>query len=130
MVAGDQHDRRLGQRLAKPLELAEGEDDGGVGRANGVKQIPGHHHDLGARGDNAVHGRPERLGDVRFALVDAGGGLAMILPRPEVRVGDMGELHGVENAGAGPPWQVADCRLDQPTGSGGRRHLADSPTRL
>ena len=49
----------------------------------------------------AVDRRPERLGDVGFALVDAVGGLAMVLPRPEVRVGDVGELHGVENGAPG-----------------------------
>ena len=54
VIAGDQHDRRLGQRLAQPLELAEREDDGGVGRADGVEQVAGHDDGVGARRDDAV----------------------------------------------------------------------------
>jgi hypothetical protein len=71
-----------------------------------VEEIARHDDGVGPRGDDAVHGRPERLGNVGFALVDAVGGLAMILPRPEMRVGDMGELHGVENGAAGASWQA------------------------
>ena len=35
----------------------------------------------------------EGLGDVGLALIDAGGGLPVVLPDAEVRVGDMGEFH-------------------------------------
>ncbi len=93
VVAGDEHDRRAGQRLAEPLELPEGEDDRGVGRADGVEQIPGHDDRVRARRDDVVHRQAEGVRDVGLALIDAGGGLPVVLPDAEVRVGDMGEFH-------------------------------------
>ena len=93
MVAGDQHDRRVGQRLAQPLELAEGEDDRGVGRADRVEEVAGHDDRVGPRRDDAVDRRAEGVGDVGLALIDAGGRLPVVLPDAEVRVGDVGEFH-------------------------------------
>ena len=93
MIAGDEHDRRAGQRLAEPLELPEREDDRGVGRADGVEEIAGHDDRVRARGDHAVDRQAEGVRDVGLALIDAGGGLPVVLPDAEVRVGDMGELH-------------------------------------
>ena len=43
--------------------------------------------------DHAVDGEPERLGDVRLALVDAGRRLPMILPDAEVWIGDVRDFH-------------------------------------
>ena len=93
MIAGDEHDRRAGQRLAQPLELAEGEHDGGVGGTDRMEQIPGDDHEVRRRGDDAVHGEPKGEGHVGLALVDAGRGLAMVLPRPQVRVGQVSHFH-------------------------------------
>jgi hypothetical protein len=35
------------------------------------------------------------LGDVGFPLIDAARGLPVILPDSEMRIGDMGEFHGL-----------------------------------
>jgi hypothetical protein len=35
------------------------------------------------------------VGDVGLALVDAGGGLPMVLPDAEMRIGDVGEFHTI-----------------------------------
>ena len=56
VIAGDQHDRRAGQRLAKPLELPEGEDDRGVGGPDGMEEIAGDDDGIGTGGDHAVDG--------------------------------------------------------------------------
>jgi hypothetical protein len=51
----------------------------------------------------------------------------MVLPRPEVRVGDVGELHGVENADVGAPSQGAGRECDRPRQAlEPTPHLADS----
>ena len=93
MIAGDQHDRGVRQRLAEPLELAEGEDDRGVGGADGVEQIAGDDDRVRARRDDAIDGQAEGVSDVGLALVDAGGGLPVVLPDAEMRIGDVGEFH-------------------------------------
>ena len=36
---------------------------------------------------------PEGVGDVGFPLVDARGGLAVVLAESQVGIGDMGEFH-------------------------------------
>ena len=100
VVAGDQHDRRVGQRLAQPLKLAEGEDDRRVGRADRMEQVAGHDDGVGARRDDAVDRGAEGLGDVGLALIDAGGGLTMVLPDAEMRIGDVGQFHS-RNVSAG-----------------------------
>ena len=93
VVAGDQHDRRVGQRLAEPLELAKGEDDRGIGRPDRVEQVAGHDDRVGPRLDHAVDGGAKGVGDIGLALVDAGGGLPMVLPDAEMGVGDVGQFH-------------------------------------
>ncbi len=82
-----------GKRLPEPLELPEGEDDRGVGGADGVEQVAGHDDRVGTRRDDAVDRDAERLGDVGLTLIDAGRGLSVVLPDAEVGIGDVGEFH-------------------------------------
>ena len=93
VVAGDQHDGGVRQRLAQALELPEREDDGGVGGADRVKQVAGHDHRVGPGGDHRVHRGTECVRDVGLALIDAGGGLAVVLTETEMRIGDVGQFH-------------------------------------
>ena len=93
MIAGDEDDRRVGQRLAQPLELMEGEDDRRVGGANGVEEVPGDDDGVGARRDHAVDRGAKGVRDVGFPLVDAARGLPVVLPDAEMGIGDMGEFH-------------------------------------
>ena len=88
-----EHDRRVGQRLAQPLELPEGEDDRRVGGADGVEEVAGDDDGVRARGDDPVHRQAEGAGDVGLALVDAGRGLAVILPNAQVGIGEVGQFH-------------------------------------
>lgn len=102
MVPGDQHYRSFGQCIPQTLKLAEREDDRGVGRANRVEEIAGYHDQIRCRGDHAVHGEPERARDIGLALVDARRRLAMVLPRPQVRVGEVSHFHTMECLAEGP----------------------------
>ncbi len=94
MVSGDEHDRSVGKRLAKPLELPEGEHDGGVGGPDGMKEISGDDYRVRPGGYHAVNGGAEGAGDVGFPLIDAGRGLPVVLPDAEVGVCDVGQFHG------------------------------------
>ena len=93
VIAGDQHDRRFGQRLAESLKLLEGEDDRGVGGSDGVEEVAGEDDRVRARGDDPVHGEPEGAGDVGLSLVDAGRDLTMVLPNSQVGIGEVGQSH-------------------------------------
>src|SRR5687768_14869015 len=94
MIPRDEYDRRVGQRLAKPLKLAEGKDYGRVGRADRVEEIAGNDDGIGRRGDDSVYGGAEGVGNIGFALIDAGRSLPVILPHAEMRIGDMSQFHG------------------------------------
>ena len=83
-----------GSRGPEPLELLEGEDDRGVRGADRMEQVAGDDDDIGARREDAVHRLPKRRGRVGLALVDAGRGLAVVLPEAEMEVGEVGEFHG------------------------------------
>ena len=123
VVARDEHDRRAGQRFPQALHLAEGEDDRGVGRANRVEEIAGHHDQVRCRGDHAVHREPERARDIGLALVDARRRLAMVLPRPQVRVGEVSHFHTMECLAEGPlikPWRRPNGQTRNELGHRGR----------
>ena len=47
----------------------------------------------GRERDHAVDRTPERLRDVRFALVDSGGRQPVVLPEAEMEVGEVYEAH-------------------------------------
>jgi hypothetical protein len=110
VVARDEHDRRPGQRLAQPLQLTEGENDGGVGGAHRVKEIARDEDQIRTRGDDPVHGEPEGAGHVGFALVDAGRSLAVVLARPEVGVGKVSHFHTWNVSPAGDLSRAGRCR--------------------
>ncbi len=94
MVAGDDDDRCAGaKRVPQPLELPECEDDRGIGRAHRVKQVTGDDDHVGTLCDDVVDHAAEGVGDVGFPLVDARGGLAVVLTDSEVGIRDMGEFH-------------------------------------
>ena len=93
MVAGDKNHRSLGQRVAEPLELAEGEDDRRVGRPHRVEQVARHDDRIGMGLDDGVDAGAKGVSDIGLALIDAGGSLPMVLPNAEVRVGDVGQFH-------------------------------------
>ncbi len=96
MVARDHYHRRIGERLANPLELPERKNDGEIGGPHRVEQITRDDDRVGPRGDDGIHRGAKRVRDVGLALVDAGRRLAIVLPEPEVQVGEMGDLHGGE----------------------------------
>jgi hypothetical protein len=58
-----------------------------------MKEIARDDDQLRPRLDHALDGQAERLGDIRLALVDAGGRLPVILPDAEVRIGDVRDFH-------------------------------------
>jgi hypothetical protein len=45
-----------------------------------VEEVAGDGDGIRSCGDDSVDRQPEGAGDIRLSLVDAGGGLAMILP--------------------------------------------------
>ena len=94
MVAGDQDNRGIGECVAKPLELPERKDDGVIGGPDRVKEIPGDDYRVRLGGNDTVNGGAEGLGDIGFALVDAGRSLPVVLPDAEVGVCDVGQFHG------------------------------------
>ena len=94
MVAGDENNRRVGEGLTQPLELPERKDDGVIGGAHGVKEVPSEDHSVRPAGDDAVDGGTKGLGDVCLPLVDATRGLPVVLPDSEMRIGDMSQFHG------------------------------------
>ena len=93
VIARDQHDRRAGQGFPQALQLAKGEHDRGIGRPHRVEEIARHDDEIRLRGNDAVDGEPERARDIGLALVDARRRLAMVLPRPQVRVGEVSHFH-------------------------------------
>ena len=126
MIPGDQDERRIGQLLAKPLELTEGEDDREIGRPDGVEQVSHDDHRIGAGGHHGVHRGAERVGDVGLALVDAGRGLTVVLPEAEVEVGEVGDLHGWR---MGPTALVLNGRNRSPASAPRFRGLTSSGPR-
>jgi hypothetical protein len=94
VVAGDEDYRRGRESFAQPLELPERKDDGGVGRANRMKEITGDDYNVRPRGNHAVDGSTESVSDVGFPLVDAARGLPVILPDSEMWIGDMSQFYG------------------------------------
>jgi hypothetical protein len=94
VISRNEHDGSVGQRLAESLELPEGEDDGEVGRPNGVEQVSGDNHRVGLGGNDAVDSGPEGPSDIEFALIDACRGLPVVLPDTQVGVCYVGQFHG------------------------------------
>ena len=60
---------------------------------DGMEEVAGDDDDVGASGDDALHRQAEGTCDVRLSLIDAGRGLAMVLPNPQVGVGEVSQSH-------------------------------------
>ena len=58
-----------------------------------MENVPGQHDQVGALSHQIVHRAPERIGDVRLALVATPGGLPLVLAESEVQVGEVSEFH-------------------------------------
>ena len=93
VVAGDEDDRRFGQRRDEPAELEEGVDDRLIGGADVVKDVARYHHQLRPQLDDPVDSHAERGGHVGFALVDPGWRQPLILPVTEVKIGEVNQAH-------------------------------------
>ena len=93
MVARDHHKGRVRQSGPQALELLEEEEDRGIRRPDGVKDIARQHDQVRALSDQIIYRAPERIGDIRLALVATPGGLPLVLAESEVQVGEVGEFH-------------------------------------
>jgi hypothetical protein len=93
VVAGNEDDRRLGQRLAQALKLLKGEENRGIGGPHRMEEVADHHDRVRTRRDDPVHRQPEGVGDIRLSLIDARGGLTMELPNTQVGIGEVGQSH-------------------------------------
>ncbi len=93
MVAGDHHDRRVGESGAQTMQMLEQEKDCGIGRADGVKDVAREYDQIRSLHEQVVHRPPERLGDVGLALIPPPGRLPVVLTKAEVQVGEVRELH-------------------------------------
>ncbi len=58
-----------------------------------MEEIAGYHDRVGARGEYAIHRLAEGHGGVGLALIDASGGLPMVLPEAEMQVGEVRDFH-------------------------------------
>ena len=93
MFSRNHDDRDGGEIGAEPLQLLEEEEDRGIRRPDGVKDIARQHDQVGALSYQIVHRAPERIGDICLALVATPGGLPLVLAESEVQVGEVGEFH-------------------------------------
>lgn len=59
-----------------------------------MEEISGNYNSIGLSRYDRIYGRAESLGDISFTLVDAAGGLPVVLPDAEVRVCKVGQFHG------------------------------------
>ena len=59
-----------------------------------MEEVTRHHYDIRSRGNHPVDCLAKRLRDIGFSLVDAAGGLPVVLPDAEVGVGDVRQFHG------------------------------------
>jgi hypothetical protein len=94
VIAGNKYDGCFGECFPKPLKLPKCKDDRGVGWPDGMEEIPSKDDDVRVSLDDAVDGRPECVGYIGFSLVNAVGGLPVVLPDAEVGVRDVGQFHG------------------------------------
>ena len=62
-----------------------------------MKDIAAHENDVGGDGNQFVDRARERRRDISLTLIDPGGGLPLILAKPQMQVGEMDEAHAVRN---------------------------------
>jgi len=59
-----------------------------------MEQVARKHNRVGARLDYAINSGAEGLRHIGFPLVDAGGGLPVVLPDPKMGIRDVSQFHG------------------------------------
>ncbi len=89
----EEHDGRLRQPHAQPLQLLKQEQDRRIGRPHRVEHVAGDDDQVRPLRQQVVHRAPECLGDVGLALVAPARRLPVELPEAEVEVREVGELH-------------------------------------
>ncbi len=98
VIAGDHHHGCVGQHLHEARELVKGVENRRIAGANGVKYVAGDEHQVGLQLDHLVDDAAQRQRDIRLTLVDAGGGLPLILSEAEVYVREVNQSHRVRIA--------------------------------
>ena len=93
VIAGDEDDHRVRQRLRQPRELNERVENRLIRRANGVKDVARENDDVRRQRDDAIDGRAKGRGDVGFPLIDAAGSQSLVLPVTEMQIGQMNQTH-------------------------------------
>jgi hypothetical protein len=93
VIARHHHDDRIRKRRREARELRERIDDRRVHRAHGVEHVAGDDDDVGRERDHAIDRTTERVGDIRFALIDSGWREPMVLPEAQMEVGEVYEAH-------------------------------------
>jgi len=86
VVAGYHHDPRLGQIRPQPAELDESVQNRWIRRPDGVKDVARDEDEIGFELDYLVDHPPHGGCDISLTLVDAGGGLSLVLPETEMYV--------------------------------------------
>ena len=92
MVPGNQNDGRPWKGDSEPGEFPVGRNDRSVRRAHLMEEVPGDEDEIDAFGNHPVDGSVEGQGDIQLALVRARGTQALVLPEPQVYVGQVGEF--------------------------------------
>ena len=90
---GNGDDGRVRQPRSDALQLLEEEEDRGIRRPDRMEDVACNHDQLGLLLEQVVHHPAERLRDVRLALVRTPWRLPVELAEPEVKVGEVRELH-------------------------------------
>jgi hypothetical protein len=93
VIAGEEQDICIGERLRESRELNEPVEDRLICRANGVKDVAGDDHDVGCELDDSVDSRAKGRSDVCLPLIDSAGSEPLILPVTEMQVGEMNQAH-------------------------------------
>ena len=93
VLSGNRDDGRRRQAAAEAMQLAEEEEDRGIRRPDRMENVAGNDDQLGLLLEQVVHHPAERLRDVRLALVRTPWRLPVELAEPEVKVGEVRELH-------------------------------------
>jgi hypothetical protein len=92
VLARDRDDWRVRQAAAQAVQLAEEEEDRGVGGTNGVEDVARDSDEIGFLLEEIVDGPAERFRNVGLALIRPPRRLAIELPETQMQVGEVSEL--------------------------------------
>ena len=93
VVSRYHHDCGVRKHRHEPRELLECVQYRRIGRADGVEHVARYEHEIRTQLDHLVDDALHRARDIRLTLVDASGGLPLILPEAEMYVRDVNEFH-------------------------------------